>query len=283
MKLNILSTIRVSCCMIMAVFCVASVSFGAVNWEIIKTWEVEESPIDIAHSKDGKWIFLLTEPGNVLIYTSDGKVEGKIPVDSSATEMDISRKGDVLYLISRDKKNVQAISIEFIKNINITGSPFLGDAQGEVTIVVFSDFQCSGCGKTASVLDQILEEYPQGLKIVYKNFPLDFHQFAKPAAYGSLAAAEQGKFWEFHDLLFKYSSVLNNNTIDRVATETGLDFERFKKDMASTAVRLKVEQDVDDGKKAGVSSTPTIFINGRRLKDRSMEVIQKHIKDELEK
>ncbi len=122
----------------------------------------------------------------------------------------------------------------------------------------------------------MLEHNPDTVKIVLKNLPLAMHQFADPAARAALAAGEQGKFWEFHDALFALPA-LNHETIDGIAVKLGLKIDQFKSDMASPKIRQKLNQDIMDAQKAGVSGTPSIFINGHVLRERSLEAIQQKI------
>jgi protein-disulfide isomerase len=106
------------------------------------------------------------------------------------------------------------------------------------------------------------------------------HQFADPAARAALAAGEQGKYWEFHDALFALptqSIALNDKAIDDIAVKLGLKMDQFKSDMASPKIRQRVDQDVQDAQKAGVTGTPAIFINGHPLRERTIEAVQQKI------
>ena len=133
------------------------------------------------------------------------------------------------------------------------------------------------------VFEQVLEKYPQDVKLVYKNFPIRNHKFATKAAIAALAAAEQRKFWEFHDLLFKNYNKLSDQKIQDIAQAVGLNMEEFEKKKNDPAIKQKVNQDFSDGRQAGVRGTPTIFINGIRLRDRSLEGFQAAIDGQLEK
>ena len=132
------------------------------------------------------------------------------------------------------------------------------------------------------LLEQVLEHNPEDVKIVLKNMPLNMHQFARPAALAALAAAEQGKFWEFHDELFATKKI-NNETIQAIATKLGLDKEKFNKDINSPQIQQKLAKDLHDAQEAGVTGTPTIFINGVKLRKQSLEAFQKIIDEELGK
>jgi protein-disulfide isomerase len=132
------------------------------------------------------------------------------------------------------------------------------------------------------VLEQVLEKYPRDVKIVFKNFPLRSHKFALKAAMAALAAGSQGKFWEFHDLLFKNYNQLNDQKIRDIALELNLNEAEFEKKMRDPEVQNKIRQDVLDGRKADVNSTPSVFINGRRLRNRSLKGFQEAIDKELQ-
>lgn len=112
--------------------------------------------------------------------------------------------------------------------------------------------------------------------------PLNFHKFAAPAAIAALAAEKQGKFWEFHDELFSQPK-LSNEAIDAIAIKLNLDIEKFNKDKASQQVLDKLANDLRDAQEAGVTGTPTIFINGTKLKSRNLQAIQKLIDEQLAK
>jgi protein-disulfide isomerase len=126
----------------------------------------------------------------------------------------------------------------------------------------------------------VLEKNPETVKLVFKNMPLRFHQFADPTARAALAAAKQDKFWEFHDELFK-AGKLSNELITNIAVKLGLDMARFNSDMNSAEVKQQIAKDLSDAQQAGVTGTPTIFINGKKLKNRSMQGFQDAINKEL--
>jgi protein-disulfide isomerase len=133
------------------------------------------------------------------------------------------------------------------------------------------------------VFEQVLEKYPQDVKLVFKNFPLRNHKFAEKAAIAALAAGEQGKFWEFHDLLFKNYNKLSDQKIQEIAQAVGLNMEEYEKKKKDPAIERKVRQDFSEGRQAGVRGTPSIFINGIRLRDRSLNGFQAAIDKQLEK
>jgi protein-disulfide isomerase len=132
-------------------------------------------------------------------------------------------------------------------------------------------------------LEQVLERYPKEVKLVFKNFPLRNHKFAMQAAIAALAAEKQGKFWEFHDLLFKNYNHLNEQQIGEIAQQLKLNMEKFDKDRKDPQIAAMINRDLAEGNQAGVRGTPTVFINGRLLRNRSMagfqELIEKALKE----
>ena len=133
------------------------------------------------------------------------------------------------------------------------------------------------------VLEQVLEKYPQDVKVVFKNFPLQNHKYALKAAIAALAAESQGKFWEFHDLLFENYNKLNDQKILDIAVAVGLNLEEYEKKKKDPAVQTQVRRDLADGRQAGVRGTPTVFINGKRLRDRSLNGFQAAVDKQLQK
>jgi protein-disulfide isomerase len=131
------------------------------------------------------------------------------------------------------------------------------------------------------IFEQLLDKYPDSLKIVFKHYPLSFHDQALPAALASMAAAEQGRFWEYHDELFINQNSLASEKYLEIAQKLGLDLKKFSLDMMRPSLRQKIEQDAAEAKKAGVTGTPTIFVNGRKLNNRDLTAISKLIDDEL--
>ena len=116
-------------------------SFARVEWDVQKKLKMDTPPVDVAVSTDGKWIFVLDDSGNILIYSSDGKLEDTISVGRHVDQIRIGPKENLLLLSSRKNKTVELLAIDFIHKINISGSPFKGSADAPVVITVFSDFQ----------------------------------------------------------------------------------------------------------------------------------------------
>ncbi|QRN93650.1 thioredoxin domain-containing protein [Archangium violaceum] len=144
-------------------------------------------------------------------------------------------------------------------------SPSFGPKNAKVTIVEWSDFQCPFCSRVTPTLKQIKENYPNDVRVVFRHQPLSFHPNAKPAAEASMAAHEQGKFWEMHDKLFSNQGSLDRATFERYAEELKLNMGQFKAALDSGKYRAKVEADASAGAAVGANGTPTFFVNGREF------------------
>ena len=128
----------------------------------------------------------------------------------------------------------------------------------------------------------MLKQNEDTVKIVFKNLPLKNHDMAQPAAIAALAADRQGKFWEYHDKLFAEKKI-TPESFDKIAEELGLDTAQFKKDRASASLNDHLKKDMKEAQMLGISGTPTIFVNGRKVKQRSITGFQILIDEELQK
>jgi len=129
----------------------------------------------------------------------------------------------------------------------------------------------------------VLEKYPKEVKLVFKNFPLEMHPLARKAASAALSAHRQAKFWEYHHELFENMSSLSDQKFLDIAKGLNLNIDRFKKDMNDQSIQALIQNDVQNGSAASVTGTPTIFVNGKRLANRSIEGFQQMIDAELKK
>ena len=132
-------------------------------------------------------------------------------------------------------------------------------------------------------LEQLLKKYPGKVKLVFKNFPIRSHTYAVKAAVAALAAERQEKFWEFHDTLFSNYSDLNDQKIQEIVGLLGLDETKFKEQQKNPNITERIRQDYEEGIRLGVRGTPTIFINGKKLRDRGMKSMEAVIEKELQK
>jgi protein-disulfide isomerase len=142
--------------------------------------------------------------------------------------------------------------------------PVLGSADAPVTLVEFSDFQCPFCARVMPTLKRVRETYGDRVRIVWKDFPLtSIHPQAFKAAEAGQCAREQGKFWEYHDLLFANQQSLEPEFLKKYAADTGLDVAAFNACLDTAKYGDRVQEQMGMGNRLGVSSTPSSFINGR--------------------
>ncbi len=116
-------------------------SLAEVEWEIQKTFKLDSPPLDVAASPRGKRLFILTDKGTVVIFSSDGKEQDKIDVGNHVDKIEAGPREDILFLKSKKRKTVEVVTLDFIRNINVLGAPFKGPADAPVVIAVFTDFQ----------------------------------------------------------------------------------------------------------------------------------------------
>ncbi len=147
--------------------------------------------------------------------------------------------------------------------VNTAGSPSIGPEDAAITVVEFSDFQCPFCGRVVGTMKQIEKEYGDDVRIVFKHLPLAMHTKAPEAHAAAQAAANQGRFWEMHDLIFSNQREMSGAKYLEYASQLDLDIDQFKADMASADTRKRVDSDVAEANRLGVTGTPGFFINGK--------------------
>jgi protein-disulfide isomerase/predicted small secreted protein len=163
----------------------------------------------------------------------------------------------------RDKYGVKVMLEPPRVQVSVDNDPSRGGpVSAPVTIVEFSDFQCPFCSRAESVVDEVMKKYGNKVHLVYRDFPLSFHQNAETAAMASECANEQGKYWEMHNAMFGNQSKLAAADLVETAGNIGLDKDKFKSCLDSGKYRAEVQKDAQDGQKYGVTGTPTFFING---------------------
>jgi len=168
--------------------------------------------------------------------------------------------------------------------IPVDGAPVLGPKDARVTLVEFSDFQCPYCAVAVIKLNAILKAYPNDVRLIFKQYPLEMHSQAALAAAAALAAQRQGKFWQLHDVMYANRTRLSRQTILAMAGTVGLDVNRFQQDWDSAAVKQALARDQADGDKIGVDATPTVYIDGQRYNgDLELEAIRPIIEKEIKR
>ncbi|NLX19684.1 MAG: thioredoxin domain-containing protein [Desulfobulbus sp.] len=254
---------------------------GDLYWSVQTSWPIPVKSRAILQSLDNKKVFILGTNAKVYIFTADGRRLGVIPVDPNVSAIDIAPRGEMLYLVNNKTNTYTAIDISFKQNIDITGAPIRGKVDAPVTLVVFSDFECPWCGKLEPVLAELLAQNPDNLRIVFKHLPLPMHPQAETAALAAIAAQKQGKFWEMHDALFQ-NTTWTPNTVNETALQIGLNMEQYRTAMSSPQTFEQLAKDKSDAQAAEVTATPSLFINGRPVRDRSLPNLQKMVTEALE-
>jgi len=144
--------------------------------------------------------------------------------------------------------------------------PAQGPADAPVTIIGFSDYECSGCRQSHKAMQQVLAANPDKIRFVARDFPLFTHPNAFQAAEAAGCAHKQGQFWAMHDAIFADAGPLSLERLQALADQVGLDRAEFDRCMAGHEAKSEIEADVADGNNYGIDVTPTYFINGRRLR-----------------
>jgi len=146
--------------------------------------------------------------------------------------------------------------------ISVDDDPSIGPEDAPITIVQFAEFQCPYCGRAKQVLDQVMKKYEGKIRMVYRDFPLSFHDRAIPAAIAANCAGEQDNYWGMFDALMGNQRALSDADLTRHATSLGLDLDKWNTCRKDPAQEQEVQKDFEDGTKAGVQGTPAFFING---------------------
>lgn len=165
--------------------------------------------------------------------------------------------------------------------VDTNDAPVRGAPMASISIVEFSDFECPYCGAAHPILKEVLQEFDGKVNLTFKQYPLEAHKNAMPAARAAVAAQAQGKFWEMADLLFENQRELSSEKIRELAGKAGLDLVKFDADLAAEATQARVDKDRKDGQALEVQGTPTLFINGRRFHE-SVQSLSKYLKEELD-
>ncbi|MEX1112299.1 MAG: thioredoxin domain-containing protein [Candidatus Andersenbacteria bacterium] len=159
-------------------------------------------------------------------------------------------------------------------------SPSVGPEDARVTFVEFGDFECPSCAAFHPTLSQLKEQYKdQSVRFVYRHFPIrSAHPNAQLAAEASMAAHAQGKFWEYHDLLFPNQRALSQEDLERYAEQLELNMDEFRTDLDEGTYKDVIEQDMSDARAVNVSGTPTLFINDAEYRGlRSVDALSSYI------
>lgn len=194
-----------------------------------------------------------------------------------------------VFLLSRGGSS-KGITGTTVSQIDYTKGQKIGSDSAKVKLVEFSDFQCPACQAAEPVVRKVRTDYPKDVQFIYRHFPLPQHAYGKQAAYFAEAAGEQGKFWEMHDKLFEtqteWSALGDSDAAAfflNLAVQLGLDENKVKQAVAENTFNSKIDSDLAEGRSLGVNSTPTFFLNGRKLTLQKFEDLNTAVAEELKK
>ena len=242
----------------------------------------------------------------------DSEVTSKIPVVTEAQAQDFYNKNKeritgefpkvkyqlIEYLQQQEQQKLEGAFAQRLRNgasvqtfitppeqpvfqIATDDQPTKGKADAAVTVVEFTDYQCPVCAQAQPVVERLISEYGDRVRFVVRDFPLNQHKDAEKAAEAAEAAREQGKYWDFTAILFRNQSALGADMLKQYAGVLGLDRKRFDAALDSGKFAPQVERDVRDGERVGVTGTPTFFVNGRQVPERTYEALKAAIEAAL--
>jgi len=267
--------ILIACSVTLALLMVCTPAMAKTTTTITEV-ELDVKPIDTAVSADGKSAYILTKKSILIYDINKGMIMDTIPLEKKFNSISAAPKGNKLLLTSKSLfggKSITTISFTVTLDIPVGDSPIIGKPDAPVTLTVFTDYQCPYCSKGFPTYEKLLEKYPNDLNIVLKHFPLKFHKFAEQAAIAALAANKQGKYQEFSSIMFKNFRSLKQGeeALQKLAKEAGLDLEKLNQDRKDKSFQQQLPKDKKLGRKVGVRGVPSLFINGSKVNDRSLE------------
>lgn len=194
-----------------------------------------------------------------------------------------------VFFLSRGESS-QGITGTTVSQINYAKGQKVGSDSAKVKVVEFSDFQCPACQAAEPATRKVRADYPKDVQFIYRHFPLPQHSYGRQAAVYAEAAGEQGKFWEMHEKLFETQaewSALSDNDVTAfflaLTKQLGLDENKVKQAITDSALKSRIDEDVAEGQRLGVNSTPTFFINGRKLNLQNFDDLNTAVAEELKK
>jgi protein-disulfide isomerase len=232
--------------------------------QIVSTVKVEEKDVEDAYRDN------LSRYGPPPMSEIEAKERIRSTIESQKRSETLNRAIDELKMKSKIElflKSPEPLRIDISKQ-----GPSLGAESAPVTVAAFVDFQCQYCKKVNDTLKLVAQSYGNNVRVLHKNLPLPNHPQSFKAAQAAFCAGEQGKFWQYHDLLFEHASDLSEKVLRESATEAGVDLKGFNTCLDSEASRNAVMKDLQEARQAGIFSAPTFVINGRALRGaRSLE------------
>lgn len=176
--------------------------------------------------------------------------------------------GAFIFIVLTSQNQVLDTEVKKVvgNDVLLSGKPKIrGETTASATLVEFSDFQCPACQAFFPTVKELEQKFSGKLKVVYRHFPIPRHEFARKAAEASEVANAQGKFWEYHDILFEKSPSLSVSELKQYAKDLGLDSEKFNKELDEGKYASDVEADYKLGMSIKINATPTFYLNGNYL------------------
>lgn len=162
-----------------------------------------------------------------------------------------------------------------VLSISPDDDPAQGPAAAPVTVIMFSDFQCPSCSRTHPILKKVLDEFPGKVRFVVRDFPLvNIHEHAFDAAKAAAAANAQGKFFEYIELLYTHQDALDAESLKKYAAQVGLNARQFELDFNAAKTTAEIKKDMADGQSYGIGGTPTIYVNGVKVRQLTAEAFR---------
>lgn len=195
----------------------------------------------------------------------------------------LERYAETIHELRRIEQGNQPLASDLRARIESADAVSIGPQTAAVTLVFFSDFQCPFSARAAATLSQLKTKYADRIRIVFRQYPLSFHEHAKAAATAALAAHEQGKFLEYHQVLFQNQSNLTESALVSYAKQLKLDLRRFDVARSSTTLEERVDADIRMAQELNVTGTPALYINGKRAANAaSLESVSAAIEKQLQ-
>jgi protein-disulfide isomerase len=170
----------------------------------------------------------------------------------------------------------------FIQKVSADDDPFIGKAGAPVSVVMFTDYECPACAGVNPIIKKVAAKHGDNVKLVYRDYPLvGTHKFAFDAARAAFAAKNQNKYFEYVEVLYGNQESLGKDKLLEYAKKLGIDMVRFKTDMESEAAAAEIKKDISDGEDYGVAGTPSIFVNGYKIRTLSVQAFEDAIKRAL--
>ncbi len=198
--------------------------------------------------------------------------------------------GGIFFLSRGSSQSPQGVESAAVSQIDYSKGEKIGSSSAKVKLVEFSDLQCPACQAAEPSVKKVRADYPEEVQLIYRHFPLPQHIHGREAATFAEAAALQGKFWEMHDKLFdtqaEWSGLDDNGATAfflGLAKQLNLDENKINQALVDNGLKARIDGDVAEGNRLGVNSTPTFFVNGRKVNLQSFDDLNTAVAEELKK